>query len=85
MNKIESSIGHRFYTADGWKKLKDIKTGDYILVRYYNNMANSKRIINPEKWYQALHRRVIHMGQNLKGEDRLIYSSSATDKSRFDQ
>jgi hypothetical protein len=46
---------------------------------------SGKIVINPEKWYQALHRRVIHMGQNLKGEDRLIYSSSATDKSRFDQ
>jgi|GEM_PF-4949427 len=36
---IEATLLHRFYTKKGWKRLKDIQPGDYVLIDQVRNRA----------------------------------------------
>lgn len=47
---IKTTKEHRYYTADGWKELKDIVVGEHIAVpREYKNDANRKCLTSKQR------------------------------------
>jgi replicative DNA helicase len=47
-NIVSTSINHPFFTLDGWKKLKELKVGDYVAIPRKLPMPIKKRLKNYE-------------------------------------